>query len=214
MMDQVTPTQLCHYPNSLWLHALSIDIIAPSVIPLSPNEHQLVVPWKQVNPSVASAGLFKYHQTNTFNVPENINRFITESRNLMIMYVHRYPKLDCKTPFLPSITHNIHADTHCIGLRHVKDELNASHLDLAACFIEQGHDVLVIFDHVKSFGYHAIEHCENFMAYAALSGARSSITEHSATQLGTTDQPDFSAWCHQFNHTRYPSLIEKQVCNA
>ncbi|MFS1904563.1 hypothetical protein BCU43_025400 (plasmid) [Vibrio lentus] len=156
-----------HGVQHVWLNAFEQLHLAPHKVALTPSEHDLIGPWRALNDPESVRPLFK---TSSFfpALPAWVKKIAQSSNKLAILYVHRYAKLDCKTPFLPFLTHQLGGRACSLGLRHDDEQLSPAHLELACAWVLEGNTVLVIFDHIKVI--EMAEDCQkaSFLQYALL----------------------------------------------
>ncbi|MEL7291619.1 MAG: hypothetical protein AAGJ67_06810 [Pseudomonadota bacterium] len=157
-----------HGVQPVWLNAFEQLQLAPHKVALTPSEHALIGPWRALNDPESARPLFKTSAVFPA-LPAWVKETAQSSNQLVILYVHRYAKLDCKTPFLPWLTHQLGGGVHSLGLRHDDEQLSSAHLDLACAWVQEGKTVLVVFDHIKVIETAQLCQQASFLQYALLS---------------------------------------------
>lgn len=184
-----------HRVQPLWLNAFEHQQQPLlQTTPLTPSELALIAPWRAVNREISQGELVKYTQPTFPALPDWVRLCANQTHRLAILYVHRYYKLDCRTPLLPWITHQIGGCIHSLGLRHHDAQLSQAHLKLACAWAQQGENVLVIFDHIKIIDTPSAPRPESFIQYALLGTTCSPVTAFAPTSLGTTACPLAPGW--------------------
>lgn len=175
--------------QSLWLNAFEHLVPVIQTASLTPSEYDLISPWRTLNGEVAQDKLLK--ASSTFpTLPDWIRHCASQSHRLAILYVHRYTKIDCRTPFLPWLIHQIGGSVRNLGLRHNDTRLSLAHLNLASAWAQEGDNVLVIFDHIKVIDAASASQPTPFIQYALLSTTPCPMTGFTPTLLGPTLCPE------------------------
>ncbi|HHQ6539151.1 TPA: hypothetical protein ACSTJY_004568 [Serratia fonticola] len=179
--------------QSLWLNAFEHLEPAPQTAALTPSEHELISPWRALNGEMVQGKLLK--ASSPFpTIPDWVKRCAKQSHRLAILYIHRYAKLDCRTPFLPWLIHQIGGGIRNLGLRHHDTQLSPAHLNLANAWAQEGDSVLVIFDHIKVIDAASESQLAPFIQYALLSTTPCPMTGFAPTSLGSTLCPELQRW--------------------
>ncbi|WP_315707735.1 hypothetical protein [Brenneria uluponensis] len=88
----------------------------------------------------------KHHQSVT-----TFCRQLTSRGALSLIYLHRLPSPDCKTPLLPELLYNAGHFNEVLGLKMDDSGLTWSHLQLAGAMVTAEQDCLLIVDALSRF---------------------------------------------------------------